>query len=99
MKQDFTINSSRIYVTGISDGAAMTYCAGAYLADIIAAIAPVAGMIGCRANENDTWSYIPIPTNPFSVIAFHGTNDSLLPYEGDSTVVSVNESIAFLGGA
>ena len=95
MKQDYNINSSRIYVTGISDGAFMTYSAGAYLSDTVAAIAPVAGMIGCRASENDTWSYIPTPANPVSVIAFHGTNDSLLSYEGDSNVVSVNESIAF----
>jgi polyhydroxybutyrate depolymerase len=95
MKQDYSINSSRIYFTGISDGAFMTYSAGAYFSDIVAAIAPVAGMIGCRMNENDSWSYISTPSNPVSVIAFHGTSDSLLPYDGDSNVVSVNESIAF----
>jgi len=98
MKQDYTINSSRIYVTGISDGGAMAYSVGAYFSDIIAAIAPVAGMIGgSMSPENDTYYQIPTPTNPVSVIVFHGTNDSLLPYEGggDYNLSSVNESVAF----
>jgi len=98
MKQDYMINSSRIYVTGISDGGAMTYSAGAYFSDTVAAIAPVAGTIGgCFSLENDTFYQIPTPANPVSVIVFHGTNDSLLPYEGggDWNLSSVNESIAF----
>ena len=95
MKQDYAINSSRIYVTGLSAGAFMAYSAGAFLSDTVAAIAPTAGVIGCRNSENDSWSYIPDPTNPVSVIAFHGTSDSLVSYEGDSYIVSVNESITF----
>ena len=33
--------------------------------------------------------------NPVSVITFHGTNDSNIPYDGSSIFVSVNESISF----
>jgi polyhydroxybutyrate depolymerase len=95
MKQEYNINLSRIYVTGMSAGAFMSYSVGAFLSDTVAAIAPVAGQIGCRMNENDSWSYIPTPARPVSVIVFHGTNDSLVSYEGDSYVASVNESIAF----
>jgi polyhydroxybutyrate depolymerase len=98
MKQDYKINLSRIYVTGISDGAAMSYSIGSYLSDEIAAIAPVAGMIGgCLSLENDDFYQIPTPPNPVSVIVFHGTNDSLLPYEGggEYNLSSVNESISF----
>ena len=83
MKQDYTINSSRIYVTGISDGGFMSYSIGAYLSDTVAAIAPVAGTIGARFGEDEPFYHIPTPENPVSVIAFHGTNDSLVPYEGD----------------
>jgi polyhydroxybutyrate depolymerase len=95
MEQEYNINSSRIYVTGLSAGAFMSYSVGAFLSATVAAIAPAAGAIGCRNSENDTWSYIPDPVHPVSVIAFHGTKDSLIPYEGDSYVVSVNESVAF----
>jgi len=98
MKQDYRINLSRIYVTGISDGGCMAYSIGAYLSDTIAAIAPVAGTIGgCISVEDDNFYQIPNPTNPVSVIVFHGTNDSLIPYEGggDNNLSSVNESVAF----
>ena len=98
MKNDYMINSSRIYITGLSDGAAMTYSIGSFLSDTIAAIAPVAGVIGgCVSLDDDNYYQIPDPAYPVSVIVFHGTNDSLLPYEGggDWNLSSVNESIAF----
>jgi polyhydroxybutyrate depolymerase len=95
MKQDYKINESRIYITGFSDGASMTYSAGAHLSDIVAAIAPASGLIGGKLRKNDTWSNIPTPENPVSVIAFHGTDDIGIPYYGDWGAASVNESIAF----
>jgi polyhydroxybutyrate depolymerase len=98
MKQEYRIDSSRIYVTGISDGGTMSYSAGAYLSDIVAAIAPLAATIGgCFSWEVDAFYQIPTPTNPVSVIVFHGTNDSLCPYEGDGgmNMSSVNESVTF----
>ncbi len=95
MKQDYMINSSRIYVTGISDGAAMTYSVGSFLSDTIAAIASVAGIISFEFDGE--FFKIPTPENPVSVIVFHGTNDSLEPYEGggEFNISSVNESVAF----
>jgi polyhydroxybutyrate depolymerase len=99
MIKNYRINSSRIYVTGISDGGVMTYSVGAYLSDIVAAIAPVAGTIG--GNYSLIWKnkyyQIPIPKNPVSVVAFHGTADSLAPYDGGGPYndASVNQSIAF----
>jgi polyhydroxybutyrate depolymerase len=98
MAKDYLINSSRIYVAGISDGGVMTYSAGAYLSYIVAAIAPVAGTIGgSYSHENQNFYQIPPPAYPVSVIAFHGTSDSLAPYEGGGYYndSSVNESIAF----
>jgi polyhydroxybutyrate depolymerase len=95
MKKEYTINSSRIYVTGFSAGGEMSHSIGAYLSDEVAAIAPVSGTIGGRANENNSFSYIPSPNNPVSVIVLHGTADSSIPYEGNSLYISVNESISF----
>jgi polyhydroxybutyrate depolymerase len=95
MEQEYTINSSRIFVTGFSCGGLMSYSIGSHLSDKVAAIAPVAGTIGGRASEDEPFSYIPDPENPVSVIAFHGTNDSAVAYEGSINFVSVNESISF----
>ena len=98
------INSSRIYITGFSGGAMMTYRLGAELSDIVAAIAPVAGSIG------GMWPYqlgprlplyiIPEPEHPLPVIAFNGMNDSDVPYNGiydngDWWLISVNDSVSF----
>ncbi len=99
MTKNYKINSSRIYVTGISDGGVMTYSAGAYLSDIVAAIAPVAGTIGGNYSfiMRNKYYQIPIPKNPVSVVAFHGTADSLAPYYGGGRYndASVSQSISF----
>lgn len=95
MKQEYTINSSRIYATGMSAGAFMSYSVGAYLSDEVAAIAPDAGTIGGRTDISDPFSYIPAPKNPVSVIAFHSTVDPNVPYDGSNFFVSVNTSISF----
>jgi polyhydroxybutyrate depolymerase len=62
----------RIFVTGFSNGGMLSYRLGCELTDRIAAIAPVAGSMGvdCR------------PSAPISVVAFHGTADQQVPYQG-----------------
>jgi len=81
------VNSSRIYIMGISGGAMMTYRLGAELSDHIAAIAPIAGTIGGIGYEPAPYcsqsSYvIPKPINPLPVITFHGMQDEEVPFEG-----------------
>jgi len=76
------INSSRIYITGISGGGLMAYRLGSDLSDIVAAIAPIAGAIGGIWYTESTLYVIPKPTHPMSVIVFHGLQDRNLPYEG-----------------
>ncbi|AQQ09100.1 esterase, PHB depolymerase family [Sedimentisphaera cyanobacteriorum] len=68
-----SVDSERIYATGISNGAIMAYYVASELSDRIAAIAPVAGpMMTDKCN----------PTRPVSVIHFHGTADELAPFNG-----------------
>jgi polyhydroxybutyrate depolymerase len=67
------IDARRVYATGLSNGAMMTYRLAAELSDRIAAIAPVAGAM---PNEKFT------PKRPVSVLHFHGTADTLVPYKG-----------------
>ena len=87
LESQFNVNSSRIYVTGISGGAMMTYRLGAELSDRIAAIAPISGVIGgiAYAHEPDdsiSPYVISKPANPIPVIAFNGLHDTAVPYEG-----------------
>lgn len=82
------VDKKRIYATGISNGAYISYRLACELSDRIAAIAPVAGIqliSPCR------------PKRPMSVIAFHGTADAIVPFEGRKIIgwPSVQDSVGF----
>ena len=73
LESELCIDPSRVYAAGISNGAAMSVTLGCFLSERIAAVAPIAGLFffpGCPS------------TRPVSVIAFHGTDDRLVPFEG-----------------
>ena len=67
------IDQARVFVTGYSNGAFMTSAIACKYSSRIAAAAPVAGIqeiAGCAFSR-------PVP-----VVAFHGTNDPFVPYDG-----------------
>ena len=68
------VDQSRLYATGISSGAAMSSVLACKEGDRFRAIAPVAGVVffgpACSAGP------------PVTVIAFHGAQDPVLPYNG-----------------
>ncbi len=68
------VDSHRIYSTGMSNGGFFSHRLGCELSSRIAAIAPVAGVLG-----EPTCS----PPRPVPVMEFHGTLDALVPYNGD----------------
>jgi polyhydroxybutyrate depolymerase len=72
LQGDYPIDPKRIYATGISNGGMMAYRLGCELSDKLAAIAPVAGALNVECE----------PTQPVSVIAFHGTSDRNVLYDG-----------------
>lgn len=67
------VDKKRIYVTGLSNGAMMSYRLASEMSERIAAIAPVAGTIALEKYE---------PKRPISVLHIHGTKDTLVPYNG-----------------
>ena len=76
---DLCIDSKRVYVSGHSNGGAMTYRLGCEAADIFAAIAPVCGWMTI-SNCN--------PARPIPVLAIRGLNDSTVTIntaDGDIT--------------
>ena len=68
-----TIDSKRVFATGMSNGGIMSYRLASELSDQIAAIAPVGGPMG-----TDTCK----PKRPVSVIHLHGTDDEPAPFKG-----------------
>ena len=67
------VDPRRVYATGISNGAMMSYRLACELSDRIAAIAPVAGTMNLDRCE---------PARPVPVVHFHGTADEFCPYGG-----------------
>jgi len=87
-----SVDSKRVYATGLSNGGMMCYRLAAALSDRIAAIAPVAGTMAVNDAQ---------PTRPVPVLHFHGTEDRLVPYGGPDarvpkflTFKSVDETVA-----
>ena len=72
-ERDLCVDTARIFVTGYSNGAFMTSAVACQYAERVAAVAPVAGIRdvpGCAFRR-------PVP-----VIAFHGTADHFVEYQG-----------------
>lgn len=73
LKQEYKIDTRRIYATGFSNGASMTFRLGVECSDIFAAIAPVSGSL---------WLDNPVLKNPVSVLYINGDKDPLNPING-----------------
>ena len=73
VEKSLCIDTNRVFVTGLSNGAFMTSTLACVLSKQIAAVAPVAGVQapkGCRQSR-------AVP-----VVAFHGTEDDFVGYDG-----------------
>jgi polyhydroxybutyrate depolymerase len=78
LSRDFQIPPGRVFVTGMSAGAFMANRLVCERADLVSAIAPVAGTLGAA---------LPCaPSRPVSVMAVHGTADPVVPYNGGPMV-------------
>jgi polyhydroxybutyrate depolymerase len=100
LTEEFNIDSKRIYVAGMSNGAMMSYRLAFELSEKIAAIAPVVGSI----TEDLIAEYEP--SRPVSVLVISGTDDTLMPWDGGDIifffrflkrgkVLSVNDSVEY----
>jgi polyhydroxybutyrate depolymerase len=68
------VDRSRVYVNGFSNGGGMSVRIGCDAADAVAAIGSVAGAVIDMAACN--------PSRPVPAMAFHGTADWVVPYDG-----------------
>ena len=81
LKVSYNIDTTRIYANGLSNGGGMSFALSCTLSDRIAAIGMVA------AAETLPWSWCT-DHRPVPMIAFHGTADPEVPYNGGSSWVS-----------
>jgi polyhydroxybutyrate depolymerase len=72
------IDPQRIYVTGFSNGAGMTFTLGSRFSNRIAAIAPV---------SSQSFVHIDALARPLPVYYLTGTADPLIPYHGGSVTL------------
>lgn len=75
VESSLCVDTRRVYVTGLSMGAFAASSIGCRFADRVAAIAPVAGL------RDFSWC---TPSRPVPVIAFHGTDDPIVSYDGQA---------------
>lgn len=68
---NFTVDSKRVYATGMSMGGFMSHRLACQLENKIAAIASVTGVLAYAQCS---------PSRPFPVLQIHGTADSTVPY-------------------
>jgi len=78
LKAALPIDARHVYVTGFSNGAAMTFTLGSHFSDRIAAIAPV---------SSQSFVHIDALARPLPVYYLTGTADPLIPYHGGTTTL------------
>jgi polyhydroxybutyrate depolymerase len=78
----------RVYATGASNGAAMSYRLAAALPGVVAAIAPVSGALA------DIDVREGFPTSPVSLVAFHGRQDSVFDSMDEGVAPGAGSSVA-----
>ncbi len=75
----FSVDRKRIYVTGLSNGGFMSHRMASDHSDLIAAVAPFAGMPFLDFATHR-------PTHPVSVLHIQGTSDETVPYAGGGLI-------------
>ncbi|MCH7719154.1 MAG: hypothetical protein IIB21_06755, partial [Chloroflexi bacterium] len=89
LESQLCIDTARVFSTGMSNGAQMSTRLGCSLSERIAAIAPVAGWYYPPFSPNFPSEPDCISTRPVAVIAFHGTADSIIPFEGGPGIFGI----------
>ena len=81
----YNVDTSRVYATGFSNGAGMSYTLACAMSNKIAAIASMGGLLYMHTAQNSKPS-------PVAIMSIHGTADYPRPYEGiDNYYYSINE--------
>ncbi len=89
LEKQLCIDSARIFSTGISNGAQMSGRLACDLSERIAAIAPVSGSHFPPFSPDIPEEPGCFSTRPVAIIAFHGTADSVIPFNGGPGIFGI----------
>jgi polyhydroxybutyrate depolymerase len=86
---NYNIDASRIYATGMSNGAQFSHYVALMLPGTFAGIAPVCSPL----TTNMTWEGV----TPVTAIMMMGTSDPIVPYNGEplASIYSMNDTVDF----
>ena len=80
LEKRYCIDAKRVFATGMSNGGFFSHRLACEASDRIAAVAPVAGVLGIDPNKCS-------PQRPVPILDFHGTGDPMVPYDGGTPLV------------
>jgi polyhydroxybutyrate depolymerase len=87
------VDFRRVYATGLSNGAYMSYRLACDAADVFAAVAPAAGAVGKNdigGGTNPASDFTTCtPASHVSILDMHGTSDPLIPYSLQAPSLSI----------
>mgnify|MGYP001436039447 CR=1 FL=1 len=86
ISQEYNINHDRIYATGMSNGGFFSFLLGCQLSEKFAAVASVTGSM-----TNETFNECN-PKREVPILQIHGTDDSIVTYNGNSAIGSIGVS-------
>ena len=86
----YSINTDRIYSTGMSNGGYMSFLLACQLSYRFAAIASVTGSMTPQTFNSC------YPNHPTPILQIHGTADGVVPYDGNTSwTLSINEVLQY----
>ena len=85
--EEFSLDLSRVYAAGYSNGGMLTYSLACLRGDLFAGVCVMSGALLDGMDSCD-------PAQPVPMIIFHGTGDFVLPYNGDQYYASVPDVVS-----
>jgi len=89
LANEYTVDLTRVYSTGMSNGGYMSFHLACRLSEKIAAIASVTGSMTPETYDDC------IPLHPSPIMQIHGISDGSVPYEGTSWSKSIDEVLQY----
>ena len=89
LQSEYSIDADRIYVAGISNGGMFAFHVACNLSDRVAAVGLVAAASISQSFESCN------PAHAVAYLAFHGTSDTVVPYDGGQIVPGFDDLGAF----
>jgi len=79
---DYSIDTSKVFVVGFSNGGMLAHYISLKLPDKISATAVVAGAVGGMHEDDEEYGWLDQSGVPVPIVIFHGKEDTTVPFDG-----------------